>query len=215
MKIAVLIATRLGSKRIRNKSTKKFGKFNLTTLKIIQAKRAGVFSNFYFSSNSKTLNKFAEQNNFKLITRPNNMLGNATISDFGPYLAKKISENHICYLTNTSPLISNKTLKKAIKIYKKMNKKKFNSLNTFEVCNYFLWDDKKSINYKITNQPPSQELKNFYFFNPSIAIISKKNIIKYKNVCGTKPYKLIINKPESIDIDTIYDYELALLFNKK
>jgi len=34
-------------------------------------------------------------------------------------------------------------------------------------------------------------------------------------VIGVKPYKLIIKKPETIDIDTIYDYELAKIFNKK
>lgn len=37
---------------------------------------------------------------------------------------------------------------------------------------------------------------------------------KYKNVIGLKPFKLIINKPETIDVDTVYDYELAKIFNK-
>ena len=61
----------------------------------------------------------------------------------------------------------------------------------------------------------SQELSGIYKFIPAISIISKEKLVKYKNVIGLKPFKFIINKPETIDIDTIYDYELAKIFNKK
>ena len=215
MKIAALLATRKGSKRIRNKSTKKFGKFNLTTLKLNQIAKLKIFSNSYFSSDIKSLNSYAQKKKFNLIERPSNYMGKATISDFAPFLARNIEEEHICYITNTSPLLLNSTLKRAIKIYKKLNFKKYDSLSTFEMCNEFLWDDKGSINYKVTSQPMSQELKGIYKFIPAISIIPKKILIRYKNVIGVKPYKLIIKKPETIDIDTIYDYELAKIFNKK
>ena len=63
MKIAALLATRKGSKRIRNKSTKKFGKFNLTTLKLNQIAKVKVFSNSYFSSDIRSLNLYAQKKN--------------------------------------------------------------------------------------------------------------------------------------------------------
>lgn len=215
MKIAALIATRKGSKRIKNKSIKKFGKFNLTTLKLNQIYETKVFTNSYFSSDIVSLNKYALKKKFKLIKRPLKFMGEATISDFAPFLTKYIDEDHICYITNTSPLLTSLTLKKAVKIYKKLNFKKFDSLSTFEICKDFLWDDKGSINYNVKSQPMSQELSGIYKFIPAISIISKEKLIKYKNVIGLKPFKFIINKPETIDIDTIYDYELAKIFNKK
>ena len=40
-------------------------------------------------------------------------------------------------------------------------------------------------------------------------------ILKYKNVCGKRPFKFLIQKPESIDIDTIYDFHLAKMYKNK
>ena len=71
MKIAVLIATRLASKRIKNKSLKKFGKQNLTHIKLQQAKRLSIFDKFYFSSDSKKLNDFAKKLGYEIILRQN------------------------------------------------------------------------------------------------------------------------------------------------
>ena len=212
MKIALVIATRKGSKRIKNKSLKKFGKYNLTTLKLRQALKVGSFNNYYFSSDIESLNKYAKKLGYTLIHRPKKFLGSATISDFAPYLQKFIREEHFCYLTNTSPLLKDSTIRKAIKIYKNLNIKKNDSLSTFESCHDFLWNEKSSINYKVKNQPKSQDLKKLYKFNPAICIIPTDLIGKVKNVIGHKPYKLVIRKPESIDIDTIYDYELARLY---
>ena len=61
----------------------------------------------------------------------------------------------------------------------------------------------------------SQNLKGIFKFNPAISIMSKKLIIKYHNVLGKKPFKVFINKPESLDIDTIYDFKLSELYYKK
>lgn len=214
MKIAAVLATRKDSKRIKNKSVKKFGKYNLTTLKIQQILKSSVFDKFYFSSDIDLLNKYAKKRGAHLIKRPEKYLGKSTISTFAPFLAKSINEDYICYLTNTSPLLNSKFIKKIVNKFKKLNMKKFDSLSTFEKCNEFIWNDKRSINYEVDNQPMSQNLRGLYKFLPAISIISKKNLLKFKNVIGKKPYKYLISKPENIDIDTIYDYELAKLYKK-
>ena len=215
MKNAVLIATRLASKRIKNKNLKNFGRQNLTYIKLLQAKRVGVFDKLYFSSDSLKLNNYAKKLGYEIILRPKKYLGDSTISKFGPFLVNKISVDNICYLTNTSPLISDQTVIRAVKIYKKLNKKKYDSISTFEKCNNFLWNENKPINYSVNKQPRSQDLKNIYIFNPALAIMSKKKILEFNNVCGKKPYKLIIQKPESIDIDTIYDFHLAKIYKRQ
>lgn len=215
MKIAALICTRKNSKRIKNKSLIKFGNYNITQIKLLQAKKIGKFSNYYFSSDIDSLNKYATKLGYKIIKRPKKFLGESTISNFAPYLQKFINEDHICYLTNTSPLLKDKTIIKALNIYKKLDKKKYDSLSTFEICQSFLWNNKKSINYKVHKQPKSQKLKKFYIFNPAMSLIKKNLISKKKNVIGHKPYKLIIKKPESIDIDNIYDYYLAKIYIHK
>lgn len=215
MRIAALLATRRSSKRVKNKSTKKFGKFNLTTLKLSQIERITEFTNSYFSSDINSLNVFAKRKSIILIKRDDKYLGEATISDFAPFLAKKIKEDHICYLNNTSPLLKISTILKALKLYKNLNFRKYDSLGTFELCNEFLWNKDGPINYDLKKTPMTQNLKGVYKLIPALSIIPKKILFKTKNVIGSKPYKLLISKPESIKISNLEDYELAKLFRKK
>ena len=125
-----------------------------------------------------------------------------------------IKEKHICYLMNTSPLLKTSTLQRAVNVYEKLNFSKFDGLNTFEIVKDFLWDKKKPINYKLSKQPMSQNLSGIFKHVPAIAIMSKEKIIKYKNVLGKKPYKMLLTKPESFDIDTMHDFKLAELYYK-
>ena len=215
MDICGLIATRKDSKRVKNKSTRKFGSSNLSIIKINQALKIKKFKNIYFSSDIPELNKYASKKGLILIKRPKKYLGKCTISDLAPFLVKHIKENHICYLMNTSPLIKYKTLKKAVRIYEKLNFSKYDSLNTFEIVNDFLWGKNKPINYKLDKQPMSQNLGGVFKHIPAISIMSKKKIIKFRNVLGKKPYKMILKKPESFDIDTIYDFKISELYYKK
>ena len=61
----------------------------------------------------------------------------------------------------------------------------------------------------------SQNLGGVFKHIPAISIMSKKKIIKFRNVLGKKPYKMILKKPESFDIDTIYDFKISELYYKK
>ena len=214
MDICGVIATRRDSKRVKNKSLRKFGSSNLTVIKINQALKIKKFRKIYFSSDIPELNKFASKKGLILINRPKKYLGKCTISDLAPYLARFIKEKHICYLMNTSPLLKTLTLKKAVNIYEKLNFSKFDGLNTFEIVKEFLWDKKKPINYKLSKQPMSQNLSGVFKHVPAIAIMSREKIIKYKNVLGKNPYKMFLTKPESFDIDTMYDFKLAELYYK-
>lgn len=215
MDICGLIATRKDSKRVKNKSTRKFGSSNLSKIKINQALKIKKFKNIYFSSDIPELNKYASKKGLILIKRPKKYLGKCTISDLAPFLVKNIKENHICYLMTTSPLIKYKTLQKAVNIYEKLNFSKYDSLNTFEIVKDFLWGKNKPINYKLEKQPMSQNLGGVFKHIPAIAIMSKKKIIKFRNVLGKKPYKMFLKKPESFDIDTIYDFKISELYYKK
>ena len=116
---------------------------------------------------------------------------------------------------NTSPLLKDKTLLKAVNTYEKLNFSRYDSLNTFEIVKDFLWGKNKPINYKLEKQPMSQNLGGVFKHIPAISIMAKKKIIKFRNVLGKKPYKMFLKKPESFDIDTIYDFKISELYYKK
>lgn len=215
MDISAIITVRKQSKRIKNKALIKINSETISKIKLDQASRQKLFQNKYFSSNISQLNLYAKKKGFNLLSRPKKFFLDSTVSQIAPYLANKVLDDHICYLMVTSPLITDKTLKNCLEIYKKLDFKKYDSLSTFSKINDFLWNDKKPINYDLNKQPRSQDLTGFYRFIPAVTIISRKNLIKYRNVIGKKPYKVIIDFPENIDIDENYQYEIANFINKK
>ena len=214
MDICAVIAIRKDSKRVKHKAVRKFGSSNLSIIKINQALKIKKFKNIYFSSDISELNKYASKKGLILIHRSKKYFGKCTISDLAPFLVKFIKEKHICYLMNTSPLLKTATLQKAVNLYEKLNFSKFDGLNTFEIVKDFLWNKKKPINYQLSEQPMSQNLRGIFKHVPAIAIMSKEKIIKHRNVLGKKPYKMFLTKPESFDIDTTYDFKLAELYYK-
>lgn len=216
MKLSAIITVRKKSERIKNKALIKIKNENITKIKLDQAMRLKLFDNIYFSCNISKLNLYAKQIGINLLNRPKKLFLDSTVSQIAPYLAGKVVNDHICYLMVTSPLITDKTIKKCIEIYKKLDFKKYDSLSTFVPVKEFLWSETKPLNYNINNQPHSQNLKGYFKLCPAISILPKKNIFKFKNVIGKKPFKYLIQMPEAMDIDWKHDYELAKIFaNKK
>jgi N-acylneuraminate cytidylyltransferase len=69
--------------------------------------------------------------------------------------------------------------------------------------------DNKPINYDLRKQPRSQDLPNIYALNFAFSILTRDNMIKYKNVVGLSPYLYELSEIESVDIDTQFDFDIA------
>ena len=79
----------------------------------------------------------------------------------------------------------------------------------------YLWLDNKPLNYDLDNVPNSQNLPNIYNLTFGISIISKENMLKYKNVVGKNPLFYVMDELESVDIDNSLDFDFAeFLYNK-
>ena len=86
---------------------------------------------------------------------------------------------------------------------------KHDSINSAHFVKEFLWRDGKALNYDPLNQPRSQDLLDILALNFAISIISKDNMIKYKNVIGRNPLLYPIEEEEAVDIDTPFDFKIA------
>ena len=74
-----------------------------------------------------------------------------------------------------------------IKSFNMMIKNNFDSLNTVSVLKTFIWKGSKSLNYNSFKAPNSQDLpNNFFELTFGLNIISRKNMIKFKNIVGRK-----------------------------
>jgi CMP-N-acetylneuraminic acid synthetase len=129
-------------------------------------------------------------------------------------MAENFPGDTVVYANATSPLISDQSISSAINIYKAMDKQ-YDSLNTTHLIKEFLLMDGKPLNYNPKKQPRSQDLPDIHAINFALSIISKKRMIDYSNVVGLNPYLFKLDEMDSIDIDSLMDFEIAEFLFKK
>jgi CMP-N-acetylneuraminic acid synthetase len=136
------------------------------------------------------------------------------MSDVYKNMAENFNGDIVVYCNVTNPVVENDTYSNAINTYKRLSHQ-YDSLNSANLVKEFMFLDNKPINYDLEHQPRSQDLPDIYALNFAISIISRDNMIKYKNVIGKKPYMFGMSETESIDIDTEFDFQIAEFFYRK
>ena len=215
--IVAIIPIRKNSQRIKNKNFINFYKGkSLLEIKINQLKKIKEIDRIVISSDSSRAEKIAKKHNIFFHKREKYFASSkCSGSDFFQHLALSIKGNYLMYCPCTSPIIKQQTYKKFLKTFSSL-KNNFDSLNTVGVLKTFMWKGSKSLNYNSFKAPNSQDLPNNYFeLTFGINIISRKNMIKFKNIVGRKPKFMVLNKLESTDIDEKIDFETAQMIYRK
>lgn len=106
----------------------------------------------------------------------------------------------------TSPLIKSKTIDLSIK---KVLFENYDSAFTVKEEKTFAWYDNHPINYSLDHIARTQDLKPIYLETSAFFIFEKKVFTEYNRRIGFFPYMCVLNEEESVDIDTIEDYNLA------
>ena len=215
--IVAIIPIRKNSQRIKNKNFKNFYKGkSLLEIKIHQLKKVKKIDEIIVSSDSINAERIAKKNNVSFHKRDKFFASSkCSGSDFFQHLALSINGNYLMYCPCTSPIIKENTYKKFLNQFF-LFKDRFDSFNTVKVLNTFMWKNNKSLNYNSLYAPNSQELPaNYFELTFGINIISRKKIIKLKNIVGKKPKFIVLDKIESTDIDEKLDFEVAQMLYKK
>ncbi|NDW08113.1 cytidylyltransferase domain-containing protein [Dysgonomonas sp. 520] len=215
MKIKALIAVRSGSERVVNKNLRPFAGSNLLELKIKQLKGIKEFDGIVVNSNDDRMLEIADSLGAEAVKRdPVFATSSVSMSDVYQNMAENFNGDVIAYCNVTNPLVNSESYSNAVRTFKEISNK-FDSLNSANLVKEFMFLDNKPINYDLEHQPRSQDLPNIYALNFAISIISKENMIKYKNVIGRVPYMYELSEAESVDIDTEFDFEIAEFFYRK
>ena len=72
-----------------------------------------------------------------------------------------------------------------------------------------MWLDGKPLNYKVSESPNSQNLPDIHSLNYAVNILPRKMMIERKNVVGHNPKFIVLDQYESVDIDTMYDFQVS------
>ena len=208
-KVSALIAVRSGSVRVKNKNIRTFNDSTLLELKIKQLQSVKEINDVLVNSNSDEMLSIAKNLGAKTVKRDDYYASNTiSMSSVSEDMAKNMDCENILYANCTNPLVSTNSYSDAIRIFLN-NTSAYDSLVSCHDIKEFLYLDGKALNYDPMNQPRSQDLPNVVALNFAIAIISKSDMIKNRNIIGMNPYFYKLNEVESLDIDTPLDFFIA------
>ena len=211
--ITAIIPARSGSRRFPNKNISKITlDYNLLQYKIKQLKNVKRLDDIVVSSDSDFYLQIAKEMGVSVHKRPIEYADEKTYT-FGQCVEKICSDikcDDVLWATCTSPLINVYTYEKSIELYYSNVPNNNDSLVSFEPFKRYIWDDNGPLNYKLgIHHVPSQELQQLYYVTDGICIAPRIKMIEWKYFHGKNPYKLLLDKIQSLDIDDEIDFKIC------
>ena len=196
-KITAIIPVRKGSVRVKNKNLKPFADTNLLEIKIKQLKQINFIDKIVVSSDCDKMLKIAVDYGVDTHKRDKYFASSkADNSEYFHNLAESIQGEYLMYSPVTCPLISKETYFDCINTFQNED---VENLITAAPVKHHMWLDGKPLN-QITY---------------GVCIISRDNMIEYRNVVTDNPTFKILDEIESVDIDTEFDFMIAETIYKK
>ncbi|MGK7950234.1 MAG: acylneuraminate cytidylyltransferase family protein [Xenococcaceae cyanobacterium] len=207
-----VIPVRKGSRRLKGKNTSPFATSNLLQYKIEQLKKVKKITTILVSSDCDNMLRLAQESGTTTHKRAEEYCDEKT-QPFGAVVAH-ICENatgeHIIWATCTSPLVEAEHYSEAIEVYLQKLKEGYDSLMSVEEFKRYIWTEDGPLNYELgIKHVPSQALPPLYRVTDGILIAPRLKMIEWQYFHGVNPYKYVMDKRSSIDIDDIYDLECA------
>jgi len=217
MVIKALVAARSGSERVKNKNMRVFSGKTLLGYKLEQLKRINVFDGVVLNSNDDEMLSLAKQLGCETVKRDQIFADSKTsMSDVYQNMAENFQGDIVVYCNATNPLVSDKSIVHALALFMEGGlERQFESIHSAHLIKEFMYLNGKPINYDPFNQPRSQDLPDVYAINFAVSVISKKHMIKYKNIVSPQSKLFLVSALEAIDIDTMLDFEIAEFLFKK
>lgn len=212
--ICALIAVRSGSKRVPDKNIRSFADSNLLELKINSIKKTSI-DKIYVSSDDDRMLDLATRLGVVAIKRDKYYASDhVPMSEVYVHMAQNLECEHIAYLNVTSPLLLSETLQSCVERYRSLPKE-YDSLATVTLIKEYMWMNDVPVNYDPRNHPRSQDLPEIYGVNFAACILPRALMVQNRNIIGNSFFKFETSQEESVDIDTMIDFEIAEFLYKR
>lgn len=206
MKVVGLIPIKLNSKRLTRKNIKLLNNKPLCQYLFDTVKNMKDFDEIYcYCSDDKIIEYLPPEIIFlkrKESLDADSISMNTVIDSF----ISEIAADIYVLLHVTSPFITINTISSCITNVKNKN---YDSAFSAKKIKGFLWKNKQAINFDPANIPRTQDLTSIYEETSSIYVFKKDIFINYNRRVGFNYYIHIAEFKETIDIDTLDDFNLA------
>ena len=221
MLIAVIVA-RKNSKRLPGKNIKKLAGVSLIGRAVERAKKNGIFDRVIVSTDSLEIAKEAEKYGAEIpFIRPAKLAGDKAESvDVLVHAAQEIIKTadnqnfNLCLMQPTSPLVKPDSISQAVKKFQDCG---FNSLSSMtKVQQHPEWMFRLKENDRVTPafrekfSVSSNKLQSFYIENGAIYLVKASWLLDKHSLYDLNNHGMfLMDREESLDIDTIEDWKLA------
>lgn len=211
--IEAIIPVRAGSRRLKDKNLANFGGTTLLAHKIRQLQRTPLVTSILVSSDSDQMLQIAEDEGVLALRRSpefSDDVRGKSLSETIRHIATQASGQHLMWAQVTSPLVDEEIYGRAIELYLDALTHGFDSLVTQTVVREFLWDENGPTNYVAgPSHVPSQDLNSITKMTFGVLIAERQRMIDWAYYHGPNPYRMLLGKRESADIDDLLDLEAA------
>lgn len=224
MNLAIITA-RSGSKGLINKNIKILNGKPLLAYAIEAANNSNCFDEVMVSTDSVEYANIASEYGAKVPFLRSEYSSSDTASTrdcivevLSMYKNQEKYFDKFMILQPTSPLRDYKDIKNAFDLYKKKNAKSVISVvqleHPLQWCNT-LEDNLSLNNFLDISDDRRQNCLEYYRINGAIYLHDSLYYLENDNIFDSTAYALIMDKKHSIDIDTLYDFEIAEFLLKK
>lgn len=218
MKVTALIPIKVNSERVPGKNLRIFNGVPLFTIVLNTLENCSSIDKIIVNTDSEEVKKYILENLKKTIAidRPQSLLGDMVVMNTLIEHDISFSENEHFFQTHcTNPLLSEKTINKAISEY-------FGSLDKFDsllsvtrIQARTYRENGIPINHDLNDMKRTQDLDAVFEENSNFFIFSKSSFKNASNSrIGKNPKLFELNKIEAVDIDYEDDFLLAELIHK-
>ena len=213
MRIAAVIVSRKGSKRILNKSKQKIKNQNLIERKISQLKKVKLIDKIYLGTNDISLKNLSLKYKINFVKREEKYCNESKTNakEMIKNMLKYVDADVILWAHPTNPFINEKLYNDAIKAFKR-SKRKYDSLFSVTTLKNHFWDHKK----KPINHDPfakkhiiAGKLQPIYAQNGGIFIRFRKDMIMDGGFERKRPLIFEMNEIQGWDIDYPWQLKIA------
>lgn len=208
--ITAVIPVRKGSKRLPNKNILPFADSNLLVHKIRQLKKVKQIDKIIVSTDSKEMIDMAIEEGVEYQVRPDEYCDekSKTFNEVVKYISQSITTDVLIWAPCVCPLVNAETFSQAIECFL-TKEKQYDSVVSSMLLKEYIFDKNGPINFTKEHHVPSQKLPDWHIITNGFFIASANDMEKWGFVYGQNPKLIELSKYEAIDIDDIFDYQLA------
>lgn len=212
--ISALIPIKAHSERVEQKNFRELNNTPLYKHIIKTLSKSEFIHNIYIDTDARYKLDLKEFNNVHIIDRPDYLIGDfVSVNALIEYDLQFIDSDIILQTHVTNPFLKKETIDRCIQSF--IDKDVQSLFSVTELYERFWTKKGKPINHNPNELIRTQDLEPLYLDNSCIYMFTRDFFNNNKLRINEKSTMFKISKEESLDIDTEYDWNVAVCFAKQ